>query len=71
MKGAKFYRCDFLKFKSKEKFDAIIAYDSLFHFEYHTQKFIYQKISYFLKKGGYLLFTHGKADGEISGVMFD
>ncbi len=63
--------CDFFDFKPIEKFDGIIAFDSFFHFPKSKQKEIYSKVSSWLNSDGYLLFTHGNKEGEISGEMFN
>lgn len=67
---AKFYLCDFFAFKPTEKYDGIVAFDSLFHFPKEKQTEIYQILSDWLNIGGYLLFTHGKQESEIRSYMF-
>lgn len=61
---------DILNFKSEKKYDAIIAFDSLWHVKHNKQAQIYQIISSLITPGGLLLFTHGKKDGEIIGTMW-
>ena len=70
MKNAKFYLCDFFEYKPIEKQDWIIAFDSFFHFPKEKQNEIYKKVSDWINPGCYLLFTHGKENGEIEGNMF-
>lgn len=70
LSNAQFINCDFLKYKTNLKFDGIIAFDSLWHINYHHQKIIYKRLSNLLKSGGYLLFTHGKNDNEQVNEMF-
>lgn len=69
--NASFINIDILKYHTANKYDGIIAFDSLWHIQYDKQNKIYQIISNLLNKGGYLLFTHGKEDGIIKGEMFD
>lgn len=68
--NAAFEVCDFLDFVSEEKYDAVVAFDSLFHVEYSRQKYVFKKAAELLKSGGLFLFTYGKKDGEIAGEMF-
>lgn len=69
--NARFLLCDYMKFQSDTPFDAIIAFDSLWHIPYKFQRDIYSKASSLLTDKGYFLFTHGKSDGEINGVMWE
>ena len=62
---------DIISFDSKEKFDGIIAYDSLFHLNIEDQKIIFKKLSSLLNINGVLMFTHRKEDGEIISKMYD
>lgn len=71
LSNATFYKKDLLNFETNEQYDAIIAFDSLWHIDYNFQKNIYQKLANLLKKDGLLLFTHGKENGEIVSTMFD
>lgn len=68
--NAQFIATDFFNYETDIRFDAVIAFDSLWHIEIEKQEMIYSKISSLLKDGGYLLFTHGKKHGEIEGEMF-
>lgn len=70
IKNAQFYLCDFFEFKPDEKYDGIIAFDSFFHFPQKRQHEIYAKIADWINRDGYLLFTHGNKEGEITGTMF-
>lgn len=63
--------CDFFDFEPTERFDGIIAFDSFFHFPKDKQAEIYSRVAHWLNSGGYLLFTHGNKEGEISGEMFE
>ena len=62
---------DILNFKSKEKYDAVIAFDSIWHIAHDNQKKIYPIISSLTAHGGLFLFTHGKTDSEIISTMWD
>jgi len=64
IKGAEFVCSDFFDFESAEKFDGVLAWDSLWHFHKNKQESIYPVISDVLRPGGYLLFTHGNIEGE-------
>jgi predicted TPR repeat methyltransferase len=68
--NTKFYVCDFFNFIPDKKYDGIIAFDSFFHFPQKKQKEIYNKVSGWMELGAYLLFTHGKKEGEIEGKMY-
>ena len=63
--------CDFMEYASDTKFDAIIAFDSLWHIPLELQKDIYNKMYDLLADGGYCLFTHGIRHSEVSGEMFE
>ncbi|CAD0007034.1 class I SAM-dependent DNA methyltransferase [Flavobacterium chungangense] len=62
--------CDFFDFDSDEKFNGVIAWDSLFHFPKERQIEIYNKVYQLLAPGGYFLFTHGKKEDEHIDKMF-
>ena len=69
--SGEFSVCDFMEYASDSKFDAIIAFDSLWHIPLGLQKDIYKKIYDLLVDGGYCLFTHGIRHSEVSGKMFN
>jgi 2-polyprenyl-3-methyl-5-hydroxy-6-metoxy-1,4-benzoquinol methylase len=64
IKGAEFIAGDFLDFVTAEKFDGILAWDSLWHFPKAQQRSLYPKLVSLLQPNGYLLFTHGNVDDE-------
>lgn len=68
--GARFIVADVLEFAPESACDAVIAFDSLWHVPHAKQRSLYARLSAWLKPGGGLLFTHGKAGGEIHGEMF-
>lgn len=61
---------DLLNYKPKERYDGIIAFDSIWHIDHDNQEKIYQIISSLLVPNGLFIFTHGKTDGEIIGTMW-
>ena len=67
---ASFYQDDLVNYKSDTLFDAVIAFDSLFHVEFQEQTKIYERVSNMLKKGGLFIFTHGLKNGSVVGQMF-
>ncbi len=66
-----FFVQDFLDLKTEEKFDAVIAFDSLWHIEYSRQRELYGRVAALMNPGGFFLFTHGKRDGEVTGIMYE
>ena len=70
LKSASFLVRDLLDFHPPEKYDAVIAFDSLWHVSHDRQKEIYAVVSSLMNIGGYFLFTHGDKDGSIVGEMF-
>lgn len=68
--NTKLYLCDFFHFEPTERYDGIIAFDTFFHFPQEKQAEIYQRVSGWLNKGAYFLFTHGKSESEITDSMF-
>ncbi|MBP3941862.1 MAG: class I SAM-dependent methyltransferase [Christensenellaceae bacterium] len=67
---AEFHKSDLLAFSCGKKYDAAVAFDSLFHIENEAQEAAFQKAASLLKKGGLFLFTHGKNEGSVTGEMF-
>lgn len=70
LQNCKFVLCDVLDYCPDVSYDAVIAFDSLWHVDHDNQAKFYSKISSLLNIGGYLMFTHGKTDGEVVGEMF-
>lgn len=70
IKNTQFFLSDFFNFDSNERFDGIIAWDTLFHFPKQRQKDIYSKVYSLLNPGGFFLFTHGKEENEHIDEMF-
>ena len=61
---------DLFGFQPEETYDAVVAFDSIFHIPFERQKDIYPRVSSFLKQNGLFLFTHGKRGGTVCGRMF-
>lgn len=70
LKNARFEKCDFLNYEDDTPFDAIIAFDSLWHIDLKNQHKIYKKAASLLKCGGLFIFTHGRTHDEREGKMF-
>ncbi|MBD3280282.1 methyltransferase domain-containing protein [Candidatus Dojkabacteria bacterium] len=68
---AKFLNSGILKFETDQKFDGIIAWDSLFHLKLDEHEEAFKKITSLLKPIGYFLFTHGGSEGEIESEMYN
>lgn len=68
--NASFETADIMDYQTSKSFDAVIAFDSLWHIEYSRQKEVFPIIGKLLNKGGYFLFTYGKRDCEVIGRMF-
>lgn len=68
--NADFLCADFMEINIEEIYDAVIAFDSIWHIEYEKQAQIYEKVAAVLREGGLFLFTHGITGGEITGEMF-
>lgn len=70
IKNAVFENADILEYKTDKKFDAVIAFDSIWHVPRDSQASLYGIFAGLLRAGGRLLFTHGLTDGELTGTMF-
>jgi 2-polyprenyl-3-methyl-5-hydroxy-6-metoxy-1,4-benzoquinol methylase len=68
--NANFEVKNILKFHSPQRFDAVVAFDSLFHLELRDQLLALTTIATHLQLNGYFLMTHGKRHGETTGSMF-
>ena len=69
LEKACYYCTDLFEFETNETYDAVIAFDSLFHIPFALQKKIYPKVSTLLKPNGLFFFTHGKKSGTVNGTM--
>lgn len=68
--NAKLVCADYLHYKTKIKYDAIICFDSVWHLAYDQQYFIFPKAASLLKEDGLILLTAGIQKGSIKGEMF-
>ena len=67
--AAKFVHGDVCEWEPSDKYDLIIAWDSVFHVPHGDQRTVVEKLCAALVPGGVLLFTAGGIDGEITGEM--
>lgn len=63
---ARFIHCDIIKWETKDSFDFILAWDSLFHLPLRAQKPVLTKLCEMLNAGGILIYSFGDAIGEHS-----
>ena len=62
----KFLHQDICTWETKEKFDFIVAWDSIFHLPFDMQKPVIVKLCELLAKSGILTYTFGNDEGEHS-----
>ena len=60
----KFIHQDICSWETEERFDFIVAWDSIFHLPFAMQKPVVAKLCRLLAKGGVLIYTFGNAQGE-------
>ncbi|PKM21057.1 MAG: class I SAM-dependent methyltransferase [Gammaproteobacteria bacterium HGW-Gammaproteobacteria-15] len=60
----KFLHQDICSWETEEKFDLIVAWDSIFHLPLAMQKPVASKLCQLLAEGGILIYTFGNAEGE-------
>ncbi|MDC8831022.1 class I SAM-dependent methyltransferase [Alteromonas gilva] len=60
----KFIHHDICTWQTEERFDFIVAWDSIFHLPLTRQKTVVSKLCQLLTKGGILIYTFGNAQGE-------
>ena len=70
LKKAEFRQCGLFEYEAAAPFDAVVAFDSLFHIPPDCQEEICPKVAGMLKPGGLFLFTHGRVTGSVAGTMF-
>ena len=66
---SRFIHADICEWEPRERYDLIIAWDSIFHVPYCEQRRVVVKLCDALANGGVILFTAGGVDGEITGQM--
>ena len=59
-----FLVADICTFEAPEKYDLVVAWDSIFHLPLAQQEPVVTKLCQFLKPGGVLIYTFGDAVGE-------
>jgi trans-aconitate methyltransferase len=67
--NSSFIHSDICLWQPAEQYDAIVAWDSVFHVPYAEQHPVIEKLCGALAPGGALLFTAGGVNGEITGEM--
>ncbi|HEY9282835.1 MAG TPA: class I SAM-dependent methyltransferase [Pyrinomonadaceae bacterium] len=67
--GARFIAGDICEWGPADRYDLIVAWDSIFHVPHAEQRRVVAKLCDALAGGGVLLFTAGGVDGEITGRM--
>ena len=67
--GARFVLGDICEWQPEERYDAVVAWDSIFHVPHREQRRVVVKLCDALATGGVILFTAGGVDGEITGRM--
>ena len=60
----KFIHQDICSWQTQERFDFIVAWDSIFHLPLMMQKPVVVKLCQLLQKDGILIYTFGNAQGE-------
>lgn len=70
LEKATFLKADLMTFQTNTLFDAVIAFDSLWHIPFEKQREIYPVLASLTRPGGLLLFTHGNKEGETTGTMY-
>ena len=55
---------DICSWETEEKFDFIVAWDSIFHLPLNMQRPVVSKLCQLLEKNGILIYTFGNAEGE-------
>lgn len=66
---SRFILGDVCEWQPQREYDAIIAWDSIFHVPYTAQGRVVEKLCDALAEGGVILFTAGGVDGEVTGPM--
>jgi 2-polyprenyl-3-methyl-5-hydroxy-6-metoxy-1,4-benzoquinol methylase len=69
--NASFILTDLMDYRPQQTFDAIVAFDVLFHLKPEQQLPALSHLAKMLNPKGSILFTHGNRQGEIDGKMFN
>ncbi|MGQ0642122.1 MAG: class I SAM-dependent methyltransferase [Gemmatimonadaceae bacterium] len=67
--AASFIHADICTWEPSEKYDLIVAWDSIFHVPHTSQRAVVAKLCAALAPRGVILFTAGGIDGEVTGEM--
>ena len=59
----RFEQADIIEWETADRFDLIVAWDSIFHLPLEQQKPVVEKLCRFLKPQGILVYTFGDAEG--------
>jgi trans-aconitate methyltransferase len=60
----KFLHQDICTWETQEKFEFVVAWDSIFHLPYSMQKPVVSRLCQLFAKGGILIYNIGNAQGE-------
>lgn len=60
----RFEKADIIEWETEQKFDLIVAWDSIFHLPLKFQKPVVEKLCRLLHPQGVLIYTFGDAEGE-------
>ena len=66
-----FIHIDISTWETEQKFDLIVAWDSIFHLPLEMQKPVVTKLCRILAKNGILIYTFGNAYGEHTDIWHD
>jgi len=64
-----FIHADICEWQPRQRYDAVIAWDSIFHVPHTAQGAVVARLCDTVVAGGVVLFTAGGVDGEITGQM--
>jgi len=62
--GECFIHQDICTWEARDKFDLIVAWDSIFHLPFHEQEAVVSKLCRLVNEDGVLIYTFGNANGE-------
>lgn len=68
---ATFELANIVEWVAPQKYDLIVAWDSIFHLPYHAHAPVIEKLCNALNRDGTLVFTAGGIDSAIVGTMFE
>ena len=68
--GVDFIKANIMDWETEERFDLVVAWDSIFHLPLAAHGPVLKKLCSFLQPGGILVYTLGDDTGEHSGMMY-